>query len=50
MKEIGIDHRESLRVLDNDTAAFSDVEDVLTVLEANSKSATPKLMREGWRL
>ena len=44
MKEVGIDHLESLRVLDNDTAAFSDVEDVLTVLEANSKSATPKLM------
>ena len=46
MKGEGIDHRESLRALDKGTASFSDidVEDILTGLEANSKSAAPKLM------
>ena len=44
MKGEGIDHRESLRALDKGTASFSDVEDILTGLEANSKSAALKLM------
>ena len=44
MKGVEIDHRESLRVLGNDRASFSDVEDILTGLEANSKRAAPKLM------
>ena len=44
MKGVKIDHRESLRDLDNDTASFSDVEDILAGLEANSKSAAPKLI------
>ena len=44
MKGVRIDQRESSMVLDNDTASFRDVEDILTGLEANSKSAAPKLM------
>ena len=50
MKGEGIDDRESLRVLDNETAAFSDVEDILTGLEANSKSTAPKLMESSVNL
>ena len=44
MKGEGIADRKSLRVLDNETAALSDVEDILTALEASSKSAALKLM------
>ena len=44
MKGVGIDQLESLSVLDNDTTSFSDVEDILTGLEANFKSAASKLM------
>ena len=50
MKGEGIDGRESLRVLDNETAALSDVEDILTGLKANSKSAAQKLMESSVNL
>ena len=43
MKGVGIDHRESVRVLNNDTASFSDVEVILTGLEASSKKCCAKI-------